>query len=197
MSSQMFEVIPITIPSGMAAPTRVTHTLTSITMQWKVPQSDGDSEVYRYDLFAKADFESEYYKIFSGMALQASLPDLLTGFYYQFKVRSVNALGASDFSSASTPILTALEPDVPTNLTLVSRSDSEIEIKWLAPKNQGGIQLSGFNIYVSEEQRTEFLIVASAPSATNPTVTSYTHTTLVAGATFRFKVSAVNFVGEG
>lgn len=55
-----FEVTPITVPSGMAAPTRVTHSQTSITLQWAIPTSDGDSEVYRYDLYAKADFESSY-----------------------------------------------------------------------------------------------------------------------------------------
>jgi hypothetical protein len=49
---------------------------------------------------------------------------------------------------------------------------------------------------MAEESHTEFSIVSSAPSTSNPTVTFYTHTTLVAGDTYRFKVSAVNFVGE-
>lgn len=69
LASLPFEVTPITVPSGIAAPTRVTHTQTSVTMQWTVPDSDGDSEVLRYDLLAKADFESSFSLVYSGMAL--------------------------------------------------------------------------------------------------------------------------------
>lgn len=38
-------------------------------MQWEVPSADGDSEVVRYELFSKADFESAYIQVYSGMAL--------------------------------------------------------------------------------------------------------------------------------
>ena len=130
------------------------------------------------------------------MALQAEITDLLTGFYYQFKVRSVNSLGASDFSVASTAILTALVPDVPTGLTLVARSSTELEIEWVTPEDRGGIKLTGFNVYMATAHG-EFSQVGSAPSTNNPTITYHTESTLVAGETYRFKVSAVNFVGEG
>lgn len=51
-------VIPITVPSGLVAPTLVTKTLTSLTVQWLPPTNDGDSEVIRYILYMKAEFES-------------------------------------------------------------------------------------------------------------------------------------------
>ena len=189
-------MIPITVPSKLASPTRVTHSQTSITVQWATPASDGDSEVLRYDLYAKADFESAFTQAYSGMALQANIDDLLTGFYYQFKVRAVNELGPGEFSDASVSILTALEPAVPTGLTLVSRSASELAIKWEAPEDRGGIKLTGFNIYMAEEHG-EFAVTGSAIATTNPTVTYHTQTPLLTGAVYRFKVSAVNYVGEG
>ena len=68
-ASHPFEVTTITVPSGMDAPTRVTHTQTSITMAWQVPDTDGDSEVFRYDLFGKADYESVFTQVYAGMAL--------------------------------------------------------------------------------------------------------------------------------
>lgn len=165
-------------------------------MQWATPAADGDSEVLRYELYGRADFESAYSQVYSGMALQSEISGLLTGFYYQFKIRSVNALGASDFSSASVAVLTALKPAVPTGLTLVSRSDSMVEIKWEAPVDRGGIKLTGFNIYMATAH-DEYSQVGSAPSTSNPTITYHTETPLVPGETYRFKVSAVNFVGEG
>ena len=196
LASHSFEVTTITVPSGMDAPTRVTHTQTSITLAWSVPDTDGDSEVIRYDLYGKADYESVYSQVFSGMALQTEIKDLLPGFYYQFKIRSVNILGESDFSAASVAVLTALQPGVPTGLTLVSRSDSEIAIKWDAPEDRGGIKLTGFNIYMAEDHG-EYSKIGSAPSASNPTITYHTEIPLSPGSLYRFKVSAVNFVGEG
>ena len=130
LASLSFTVVPITIPTGMTAPTRVTHTLDSITLQWTTPTANGDSEIIRYELFAKADFEIDFKEVYAGMALQTEIKNLLTGFYYQFRVRSVNSLGPSLFSSSSDAILTALVPQMPTELTLVSRSSSEILIKW-------------------------------------------------------------------
>lgn len=52
------QVTPITIPSGLPAPTLVTRTKTSLTVQWYPPTSDGDSEVQRYILYIKAEYES-------------------------------------------------------------------------------------------------------------------------------------------
>lgn len=67
--SVSFKVTPIKVPSGMAAPTRVTHDLNSVTLQWTAPTSDGASEVTRYLLYVKADYESTYKLAFTGLAL--------------------------------------------------------------------------------------------------------------------------------
>jgi len=50
-------VVPVTVPSGMTAPTLVSTTLTSLTVQWQKPTLDGDSEVIRYLLYIKPDFD--------------------------------------------------------------------------------------------------------------------------------------------
>ena len=47
------------------------------------------------------------------------------------------------------------------------------------------------------EEHGEFATLGSAPASTNPTITYHTQTPLVPGQLYRFKVSAVNFVGEG
>ena len=194
--SQSFTVVPITLPSQPDAPTRVTHTQASITLQWAPPASDGDSEITKYVLYAKADFETSYSPIYAGLSLQYQATSLLTGFEYQFKVRAVNALGQSELSAASAAILTALKPDPPTGLTLTARSVEQVSFEWKVPEDKGGIELSGFNIYMAEGSGT-YELIASTPSSLNPTVTWHTHEdALIAASWYKFKVSAVNFVGE-
>jgi len=179
----------------MAAPTRVTHDLTSITLQWTAPTADGDSDVTQYILYSKADFETTYSQVYKGMALTYKVSSLKTGFEYQFKVRSGNASGLSEFSAASTSIITALVPQPPTGIVLVARSASEITFEWVSPEDRGGVELDGFNVYMAEENE-EFTKVGSAPATLNPTVLWHSESELTAGIFYRFKVSSVNQIGE-
>ena len=99
-------------------------------------------------------------------------------------------------SAASPAILTALKPDPPTGLTLTARSASQVSFEWKAPDNKGGIELSGFNIYMAEGSGA-YELIDSTPSSLNPTVTWHTHEdALTAAAWYKFKISSVNFVGE-
>ena len=108
----------------------------------------------------------------------------------------MNALGQSPLSSASTAILTALQPDPPTSLALTSRGATQISFEWQAPENKGGIQLSGFNIYMAEGSGS-YELIDSPPSSLNPTITWHTHEdSLQAASWYSFKISAVNAIGE-
>lgn len=83
------------------------------------------------------------------MTLTSIATNLNTGFYYQFKVMSVNIMGNSDVSPACAPIITALIPGIPLNLTLQSRSANTMTFTWIAPPDDGGIELTGYNVYVA------------------------------------------------
>jgi hypothetical protein len=83
------------------------------------------------------------------MTLTTRITGLRTGFWYQFKVKSVNVLGSSEISSASTPIITALVPDFPTALTLKARSANSMTFSWLPPLDKGGVELFSYNVYVA------------------------------------------------
>ncbi len=75
-------VIPAKAPSGMAAPNEVTHDKSSITMKWTNPNSNGASPVLKFILYSKADYESSFTEVYSGMTLSHKVPGLRTGFYY-------------------------------------------------------------------------------------------------------------------
>lgn len=87
-------------------------------------------------------------------------------------MRAINAAGISNYSPASLSILTALPPEVPLNLDLISRSASQITFNWESPYDNGGISLSGYKVYMAVGSGT-FSEIVVAPSATNPTILSY------------------------
>ena len=74
--SESAKVTPIQAPSGMTAPTRVTHDLTSVTLQWTHPASDGASPVLAYVIYHKADYEATYHEVYTGMTLSMRITGL-------------------------------------------------------------------------------------------------------------------------
>ena len=99
-------------------------------------------------------------------------------------------------SAASNYILTALVPDVPTGLTLVQRNSNSMTFKWIAPEDKGGVELLSYKIYVAQANN-QFSQILDAPSQANPSITVNTEKNLTSAETYRFKISAVNIVGEG
>jgi hypothetical protein len=50
----------------MTPPIEVTHDLSSITVEWNPPTADGDSDVIKYILYAKAEYQTTYSQIYVG-----------------------------------------------------------------------------------------------------------------------------------
>lgn len=191
------EVIPSVVPSKLAAPTRVTHSTDSVTLQWQEPTYDGSAPVTTYKLYWKADYQSSYTEVYSGMALSYRVTGLRSGFYHTFKVLCSNQIGDSEMSASSVAILTALAPvDAPSSLTLVKRSASEMTFEWDSPVDKGGLELTSYIIYMAEGDGL-FSVLLDTPAIMNPSITVHTETDLTPSQLYKFKVSASNFVGEG
>jgi hypothetical protein len=196
---------PISPPTATAAPALVARGKDFIAVEWASPGSAGGSPISKYLLYARAEYEATYSQVYAGIALAfrlsaAQYPALLRpGYEYYFKVRSVNEAGQSPLSDPSAPILAAEAPTAPQNVSLVSRSASRLELAWTRPADAGGAELLGYRVYVAEGSAA-YAEVASAPSRTDPTVLRYVHEgagVLTEGATYKFRVTAHNEVGEG
>jgi predicted RNA-binding protein with TRAM domain len=100
----------------------------------------------------------------------------------------MNVVGDSDKSISVGFIASAL-PGVPTQPQKVEASDEpSITIEWQAPDTDGGSAIQKYSIYVDGVLRGQ----------TPGTQFEYTETdSLVTGSLHRFKVSAVNAIGEG
>ena len=118
-----------------------------------------------------------------GNQLTGCVPEHLEG---QLDRSTLWAVGVP-FCSASTA------PGAPTSLTATADDQTEIDLSWSAPSDDGGADITGYKIEVSTNGSSWNDLVAD----TNSTSTSYSHTGLTAGSTRHYRVSAINSEGAG
>ena len=101
-----------------------------------------------------------------------------------YRVSAINSEGtgpASDSDSATTDAAT--KPGKPTGLTATADGQTEIDLTWTAPSDDGGADISGYRIEVSTNGTSWSDLVAD----TDSTSTSYSHTGLTAGNTRHYR----------
>lgn len=81
-------------------------------------------------------------------------------------------------------------PDAPTTLIATS-GVSQVILNWVAPVNDGGSTITGYNIYKGTSSEGESLL------ATVGNVLTYTSKGLTSETTYYYKVTAINSEGEG
>ena len=122
-------------------------------------------------------------------------PDEDRNYYW---VVGCNSAGCSDIDSGNPAQFIATQsaataPGAPTGLTATANGQTRIDLSWTAPLDDGGSNITGYKIEVSTNGSTWSDLVAN----TNSTSTSYSHTSLTAGSTRHYRVSAINSVGTG
>ena len=80
-------------------------------------------------------------------------------------------------------------PDPPTDLTANASGETQIDLVWVAPADNGGATISGYRIEVSANGTTTWSDLAADTASTD---TTYSHTGLAAGNTRHYRVSAIN-----
>ena len=84
-------------------------------------------------------------------------------------------------------------PEAPRGLTATADGQTEIDLSWTAPSDDGGADITGYRIEVSTNGSTWSDLVAN----TRSTSASYTHSGLTAGSARHYRVSAINSAGTG
>jgi chitodextrinase len=88
--------------------------------------------------------------------------------------------------TATRPLNDRTNPTLPTNLTAVANSSSQITLTWTASTDAGG--LKGYNIYK---------VGTAAPlNATPQTGTTFTHTGLTANTAYTYQIEAIDNAGN-
>src|SRR3990170_411024 len=82
-------------------------------------------------------------------------------------------------------------PDKPTNLQAFDVSPTRIDLFWATPQNNGGSPITGYKIQYKIAGGSYSNLVSNTGNAT----TKYSHTGLITGTTYIYRVSSVNTVG--
>jgi len=109
-------------------------------------------------------------------------------------VQAVNAIGESDFSDVAYFIVADL-PAAPAAPTMDASTKDSITLAWNAPGSDGGNSISGYKVYMNDLLSDVWELVYDGTNF--PSTLTYTKTGLEAGNYYRFKVAALNGVGEG
>ena len=183
------------IPEGPFAPTISTTTSgnTQVSLSWTIPTPSNNGGTDNTDYIIQYSFNNGYTwssPISTGSTtLNYTVTGLSNGTSYIFKVAAVNNLGTGNYSTN----LATVAPSgsfAPTNL-YVTPGNSQVDLSWTAPTNNGTIAIIGYNIqYLTGSGSTW-----SSPISTESTTLNYTVTGLTNGTSYIFQVAAVNSNG--
>ncbi len=180
-------------PSGLTA--RAIGT-SRIDLSWQAPRNTGGAPVIGYRVEASNDGRNwriirsntgSPSRTFSHRNLQPAS----TWFY---RVSAVNAAGLGTASNVARATTAATIPGAPRDLTAEADGTSRIDLAWDEPATDGGAEITGYRIEVSEDRGANWQnLVANTRSAR----TTYSHTGLAPASTRHYRVSAINRVGSG
>ena len=151
------------------------YTSSSVTLNWTSIENAEKYQVYKYN-----EGTAKYEKVKTTTLTAYTDSTLSKGDLPKYKVRAyyVNDKGDTVYSSYSSVFYGAVAPDTPTGLTLASKSEDSVKIKWT------GVECTGYLVYRYDTLSGGYEKVGSTTS------TSYTDSTVDSGTAYKYKVRA-------
>ena len=163
----------------------------SVTLMWSQPADDG-GELLGY-LVLRGDRPDE-------VSVQVASVDkgtttwhdegVETGRYYYYMTRAFNSLGNGSDSDVAT-VFPQGPPSKPMSVSALE-GNGFVEVHWTAPGNDGGSEITGFQVYWGESP-LEMLPLVQKPASEN----SYRHEDRENGKGYYYSVAAMNINGAG
>lgn len=156
----------VTVPS---------YTSTSVTLSWTAIANAEKYQVYKYDAAA-----GKYTRLATTADLTYTDSSLSAGDFPKYKVRAyyTNSDGETVYSSYSAVFEATVTPTKPTGLSLVSKSDNSVKIKWTA------VDCTKYQVYRYDAISGSYKKIAETAS------TSYTDSTVDSGTAYKYKIRA-------
>lgn len=183
----------ITMPNEATAPgspknvDAIPGTL-NVTLTWDPPDSDGGSAITGYEIMRGTSPGSGSLLVELGPVTQYVDESVQAGNTYYYSVRALNAKGSSPTTVEVSVEVAASAPSAPVSLTATS-GNGEVQLSWAAPTNDGGQDITGYNIY-RRTSSGSFVLIATVND------TTYTDDDVTNGLQYIYAVSAVSSVGE-
>jgi titin len=182
-----------TTPSQPGQPEKQLSTLTSISIVWEKPASDGGSPVINYAVKLESSAGAGFSIIGYTDVEQFTQEGLTSGTEYYFQIVAINLVGDSADSLAGM-IICGTVPGQPPKPTLVSQTATSVSFAYEPAVNIGEPEVIGWKIQWNEGNGYVFSTLATLNDA-DQLVFSKTNN-IHYGITYDFKVVAVNSVGD-
>ena len=118
---------------------------------------------------------------------------LSSGSTRHYRVSAINSAGTGPHSNTAHATTDSVDlPGAPQSLTARADGETEIDLSWSRPSNDGGSRVTGYRIEVSEDGSGGWSVLEADTSRT-----SHTHRGLSSGSTRHYRVSAINSAGTG
>ena len=161
-----------------------------VTLTWQAPASNGGSAVTNYRIYRGTTPGGEVLVNTVGNVLTYTDLNLANAVTYYYQVAAVNAVDTGARSSEASATTPVVPPTAPRSLQ-ASPGVKQISLTWQAPSDDGGGAITSYVVYRGETS------ASLTPYQTLGNVLSYVDAGLPDGATYYYKVAAVNSAGEG
>jgi subtilisin family serine protease len=180
-----------TLADVPTSPTNVAAQKTSVTqfnIVWKAPRDNGGVAVTGYKV---EQLVAGAWTLLATTAVTVNnylVPAPAMGSVEQYRVSAVNSIGTSAAVNVNV-VGTSLPPEAPTGLTYAPLAGSTTNglLSWVAPTNNGGSAITGYDVKRSADGGTTWTTLVSSL-----TTTSFSTALPPKGATYTFTVVAKN-----
>ena len=192
------EASEITHPDLPSAPFNLTARAdgtSQIDLSWSAPRNTGGAPILGYRIEASDDGGGTWRIIrrntnstttsFSDLGLEPATTR-------HYRVAATNTAGTGPASTVRHATTDATLPGAPRNLTAEADGTSEIDLAWQAPTADGGANVTGYRIEVSEDGGANW---ENLVTNTRNTRATYSHSGLEPATTRHYRVSAINRIG--
>ena len=180
-------------PTGLGAEANGPY---EIELSWTAPVYTGGVPVtgYRIEVLASGGEWKDLVDDTRSTSTSHVDEGLMPASTRSYRVSAINAAGVGDPSEVATATTDPVVPDAPTALTVEADGTSRLLLSWTAPEYDGGAEITGYMIEVSETGSVPW---DTLEANTNTTATNYAHEDLRPATTRHYRVSAINEAGTG
>lgn len=172
------------------------YSSTQINLSWSAPTSNGGPPVtgYRINYTLDSGAPINIVANSANTLTTYSHTGLQSGHTYTYKVYAINSVGIGNESNTATAVPTQIitVPGSPT-LTATPLSATSVSLSWTPPASDGGTAITGYKIEYTNGTSAYTVLVSN----TSSTQTSYIHSGLSTGASYTYRVTAINAIGPG
>lgn len=196
-----FELVVVDRPGPPSGPLEYEEiTSSSVTLSWKAPADNGGSEITAY-VIEKRDLTHgggwvPAVNYVDPRHTHATVPRLMEGTKYEFRVMAENVQGRSDPLNTDKPIVAKNQYDVPGRPGRPDATDTDkdhIKIRWSLPHSNGGSPIVGYDIERRDVRAGRWVKVNRDPVRLN----EFYDDKVQEGHQYEYRVMAINAAGPG